>query len=182
MPYPSYFLQNVITWGGRLFALWEAGCPYELDPETLETLCSASATLSPFTELGHGMDCRTRGITIDEGGPIDEFMKVGKTFTAHPIVLRKEDRMVAFTSAARANTETILLEFVEYNPNWKLRHTVKYSFSQGLAPHDFCVSDNYYCFFQVCAEILVIYGEYFKYAFALVSSAEQYSFSHFRTI
>lgn len=24
-------------WGGKLLALWEAGLPYELDPETLET-------------------------------------------------------------------------------------------------------------------------------------------------
>jgi all-trans-8'-apo-beta-carotenal 15,15'-oxygenase len=182
MPQVSYFLQNVLTWGGRLFALWEAGCPYELDPKTLETLCSASATSSPFTELGRGMDCRTRGITIDDGGPIDEFMKVGKTFTAHPIVREKEERMVAFTSAARANTETILLEFVEYNPSWKRRQTVKYSFSQGLAPHDFCVSDNYYCFFQVCSAIIVIQGNYSEYSFALNSPAEKFRFSHFRSV
>jgi all-trans-8'-apo-beta-carotenal 15,15'-oxygenase len=29
---------NVVHWNGKLFALWEAGKPYELDPRTLETI------------------------------------------------------------------------------------------------------------------------------------------------
>jgi all-trans-8'-apo-beta-carotenal 15,15'-oxygenase len=29
---------NVIYWGGKLLALWEAADPYRLDPYTLETL------------------------------------------------------------------------------------------------------------------------------------------------
>ena len=29
---------NVVHWNGRLYALWEAGKPYELDPRSLETI------------------------------------------------------------------------------------------------------------------------------------------------
>jgi len=137
---------NALAWGGRLFALWEAGAPYELDPETLETLNPSSCT-SPLAELG-SVDCRTRGVTIDEGGPIDKLMKVGKTFTAHPVVIKKEERMVAFASMGRANTDTTLLHFIEYDRNWNPLSTIKHHFTHGMAPHAFSVSKDYYCFFQ----------------------------------
>ena len=38
---------SVLRWGGRLLCLWEGGMPYELDPDTLETL-------GPFDLLGIG--------------------------------------------------------------------------------------------------------------------------------
>ncbi|KAL7540784.1 hypothetical protein ACHAWF_006787, partial [Thalassiosira exigua] len=41
---------NAVEWGGRLFALYRAGRPYELDPVTLETL--DMNTSGPFKDLG----------------------------------------------------------------------------------------------------------------------------------
>jgi len=157
---------NVLAWGGRLLALWEAGAPYELDPVTLETLGSTGSTASdsaasssslllapPLAQLLGGADCRTRGITVDDGGPLDNFLKVGKSFTAHPVILPHEQRLVAFGSATQAGTITAkatstLLVFYEFGRDWNTLNTTKYHVTEGLAPHDFAVSTDYYCFFQ----------------------------------
>jgi all-trans-8'-apo-beta-carotenal 15,15'-oxygenase len=42
---------NAVSFGDRLFALWEAGKPYELDPNTLETMPDSN-DVPPFTGLG----------------------------------------------------------------------------------------------------------------------------------
>ena len=160
---------NVLAWGGRLLALWEAGAPYELDPVTLETLGSSTGTSSsatdsassstslllapPLAQLLGGADCRTRGVTVDDGGALDNFLKVGKSFTAHPVILPHEQRLVAFGSATRAGTitaekTTTLLDFYEFDADWNTLHTTKYHVTEGLAPHDFAVSADHYCFFQ----------------------------------
>jgi all-trans-8'-apo-beta-carotenal 15,15'-oxygenase len=135
---------NVLEWGGRLFALWEAGRPYELNPDTLETLLQTDD--GPFEALGSS-DCRIRGVTIDQGGPVDQAVSVGRWFTAHPHVL-DEDTMVAFKSVVNAKTKDAILEFIEYDKNWQQKSKVEFSFPNGPAPHDFAVSDNYYCFFE----------------------------------
>lgn len=62
---------NIIYWGEKLLALWEAGQPYRLDPNTLETLgiddldgviadngsISAHPCLDPHCELDKGQPC-----------------------------------------------------------------------------------------------------------------------------
>ena len=136
---------NVLAWGGRLFALWEAGRPYELDPVTLETL---PPTLDgPFDRLGE-IDCNLRGVTIDDGGPIDELVKVGRFFTAHPHVW-DDDTLVAFTAAQNQKETCMEMEFVEYDQQWNLKCSTKYSFPDSTsAPHDFAVGENYYGFVE----------------------------------
>ncbi len=49
---------NILYWGGKLLALWEAAEPYRLDPITLETV-----------------------------GPeyLDGLLKPGSAFAAHPV-------------------------------------------------------------------------------------------------
>ncbi|KAL7448911.1 hypothetical protein ACHAWC_001026, partial [Mediolabrus comicus] len=42
---------NVLQWGQRLFVFWEAGRPYELNPDTLETLRSVTED-GPLSGLG----------------------------------------------------------------------------------------------------------------------------------
>lgn len=134
---------NVVKWGGRLFALWEAGRPYELDPTTLETLKQAKD--GPFEGLG--TDARIRGITVDHGGQIDKLMGLGRAFTAHPHIL-DDDTLVAFNHATSVTDKKSCLEFLEYNKNWEVKKTVEYSFDVGPPPHDFSISENYYCFFE----------------------------------
>jgi hypothetical protein len=84
---------NVLQWGERLFVYWEAGRPYEMDPDSLETLRSVTED-GPLKGLG-GIDCRVRGITIDNNGPIDNIINVGKSFTAHPHV-ENDDTLIGF--------------------------------------------------------------------------------------
>jgi all-trans-8'-apo-beta-carotenal 15,15'-oxygenase len=62
---------NVIYWGGRLLALWEGGLPYKLDPKTLR--------------------CDDKEYTLRG------LLKKGETFTAHPRVDSKQNRLVAFS-------------------------------------------------------------------------------------
>jgi len=136
---------NVLKWGGRLWALWEAGRPYELDPQTLETLPPTGD--GPLAGLGRP-DCRIRSITVDDGGPVDRLLNVAPSFTAHPHVLDGGDTLVAFTSRTNVKTRQAILDFIEYDRDWNPRRVVPYAFDRGPPPHDFSVSLNYYCFFQ----------------------------------
>lgn len=135
---------NIVPWGGRLFALFEAGRPYELDPEALETRCLSED--GPFAGLGAG-DCKLRGVTIDEGGPVDRLLKTARSFTAHPHIV-DDDTLVAFQSVTRVQEKEVVLEFIEYNKDWQKKQSVTFAFPNGPAPHDFAVSDNYYAFFE----------------------------------
>ena len=44
---------SVLPWQGRLFALWEAGLPTEVDPENLETLGETDLGIIPETFSAH---------------------------------------------------------------------------------------------------------------------------------
>ena len=136
---------NIVKWGDRLFVFWEAGRPYELDPETLETLCPIDED-GPFEGLG-GLDCKVRGITIDEGGAIDQLVNVGRSFTAHPHVW-DDDTFVAFKSETNAQTKNLELEFVEYDGQWREKSSIKHQIFDSPPPHDFTISTNHYAFFE----------------------------------
>ena len=138
---------NIVAWGGRLLALFEAGIPYELDPQTLETMPKQPHHISPYTEAGTNCGL-ARGVTLDQGGPVDQLLgTTGKYFTAHPHVV-DDDTMVAFVSTTNVRTSLTQMEFVEYDRDWQLKRTVPSSPFKGTAPHDFAVSDNHYVFFQ----------------------------------
>lgn len=134
---------NVLNWGERLFVFWEAGRPYELNPDTLETLRSVTED-GPLSGLG-GIDCKVRGITIDDNGPIDKIMNVGKSFTAHPHIV--DDTLIGFKTETNAKTNTLTLEFTEYDSKWNEKSSTAYSV-KSLPPHDFSVSDSFYSFFD----------------------------------
>lgn len=139
---------NVLAWGGRLFALWEAGRPYELDPVTLETNLDMDPTekLGPFYNLGNSDS--VRGVTVDQGGPMDQLVSVARSFTAHPVIF-KDDTLVIFTTAQNVQTKELGMEFVEYNREWQTIRRVPYTIPQtATAAHDFAVSEKYYCLFQ----------------------------------
>jgi all-trans-8'-apo-beta-carotenal 15,15'-oxygenase len=136
---------NAVSFGDRLFALWEAGKPYELDPNTLETMPDSN-DVPPFTGLGKS-DCM-RGVTIDNGGIMDEIVNTGRAFTAHPHEI-EEGRLAAFTWAQEPITKTMKLEFSEYDSNWNVKQKIPYNVQNcPMAPHDFCWSSDYYGFFE----------------------------------
>lgn len=141
---------NVLAWGGRVFALWEAGRPYELDPVTLETLPPTED--GPFTDIGE-IDCNLRGVTLDENGPLDRLVKVGRFFTAHPHVL-DDDTLVAFTSAQNPQKKSMEMQFLEYDSKWQVKHRTTYKFADATAaPHDFSVGEDFYGFIQNKIEV-----------------------------
>ena len=136
---------NVLQWDDRLFVFWEAGRPYEMDPDTLQTLRSVTED-GPLKGLG-GIDCNVRGITIDDNGPIDNLINVGKSFTAHPHV-EDDDTLVAFNIETNAQTKFLTLEFTEYDAKWNKKKSTVFSVKDSLPPHDFSVSKSYYSFFD----------------------------------
>ena len=133
---------NVIEWGKRLFVLWEGGRPYELDPATFEPLPMKQD--GPFRDLGgNGL----RGVTVDNGGSIDQLLNLGRFFTAHPHV--DGDTLLAFKAAQNAQTNNIEMEFVQYDREWKELRSRMYEIEKAAAPpHDFAFSPTYYGFFQ----------------------------------
>ena len=130
---------NVVSWGGRLLALWEAGAPHELDAVTLETRGEA-------TDLCRGPPAGrkcTRGVTID-GGLIDEALGFGESFTAHPHV--DGDRLVAFTWAQQPQRGEMNLKFREITDDWTdavppVSHAMP---DCALAPHDCGLTEHYH--------------------------------------
>lgn len=135
---------NAVSFGDRLFALWEAGKPYELDPATLETVPDSSG--APFEGLGKSDSMR--GVTIDNGGIIDQVANVGRAFTAHPHQT-DDDTLAAFSWAQEPVSKTMTLQFSEYDKEWNVKNTVPYEMKDcPLAPHDFAFSKDYYGFFE----------------------------------
>ncbi len=113
---------NVIYWGGKLLALWEAGQPYRLDPLTLETL---------------GADT------------LDGLLQTGDPFSAHPIVdpggSDHPPRLVNFALQPGLSTQ---LHVYEFDLAGQLQHHQTHSIPGFAFIHDFALTPNYYLFFQ----------------------------------
>lgn len=111
---------GVIHWDNSLFAFWEAGVPYQLDPSTL-------ATLGP-TQF-HGA-----------------IPKMGN-FTAHPKIDPLTDCLIGFSTKpySRSGTE---ITFHEMKPGFQWRKSVKAMIPAFGFYHDFAVTENYYILFQ----------------------------------
>jgi all-trans-8'-apo-beta-carotenal 15,15'-oxygenase len=140
---------NVISWGGRLLALWEAGAPHELDATTLETVGEA---LDLCRGPPLGKEC-TRGVTIDDGGMIDGALGFGESFTAHPHV--DGDKLVAFTWAQQPQKGEMRLSFRELRTDWtdavpRVSHALP---DCALAPHDFGLTERYHVIIENRASI-----------------------------
>lgn len=115
---------NVIYWGGKLLALWEAAEPYRLDPSTLETL---------------GLEY------------LDGVLQPGMALAAHPRIDPACDQdggapcLVNYSIKPGLSSKITLLEF---DPAGQLRR--KYDqITPGFAfIHDFVITPNYSIFFQ----------------------------------
>lgn len=113
---------NIIYWGGKLLALWEAAAPYRLDPSTLETI---------------GLD------------DLDGVLKPGEAFAAHPRIERgkngKGDRLVNFAVKVGLSSTITIFEF---DTDGKLLHRHAHSFPGFAFLHDMAITPNYCIFFQ----------------------------------
>ncbi|MGB0564850.1 MAG: carotenoid oxygenase family protein [Spirulinaceae cyanobacterium] len=115
---------NVIYWGDRLLALWEAALPHRLQPETLETIglddwdgilktsgaFSAHPRVDPYSELDGGQPCLVN-FALD-AGPISK------------------------------------LHLYEFDPQGKLLRQQVQPIPGFAFIHDFAITPHYYLFFQ----------------------------------
>lgn len=115
---------NVIYWGGKVLALWEAAEPHHLDPHTLDTV---------------GLD-RLQGL-----------LKPGGAFSAHPRFdpgserTHGEPRLVNFSVKAGLSSSITLYEF---NTQGDVVQTQTRSIPGFAFLHDFAITPNYAIFFQ----------------------------------
>ncbi|HLO52019.1 MAG TPA: carotenoid oxygenase family protein [Kamptonema sp.] len=112
---------NIIYWGGKLLALWEAAAPHRLDPHTLETL---------------GLDY------------LDGILKPDEPFSAHPRIESKGgkgNRLVNF-SVKPGLSSTISI--YELDADGKLLDRHSHVIPGFAFLHDMAITPNYCIFFQ----------------------------------
>jgi len=115
---------NVIYWGDRLLALWEAAEPHRLNPATLDTI---------------GLD------------QLDGLLAPGSPFSAHPRIDPAsaldggQPVLVNFGIKTGLSSTFTLYEFT---PDGKLARQYAHSISGFAFVHDFALTPNYAIFFQ----------------------------------
>lgn len=115
---------NIIYWGGKLLALWEAAEPYRLDPQNLATL---------------GLD------------NLDGILQPGDAFAAHPRIDPSceldggEPCLVNFAIKPGLSTKILVYEL---NPEGKLLRRYEHITPGFAFIHDFAITPNYCIFFQ----------------------------------
>ncbi|HYW21752.1 MAG TPA: carotenoid oxygenase family protein [Nodularia sp. (in: cyanobacteria)] len=115
---------NVIYWGGKLLALWEAAEPHQLDPQTLETL---------------GKEY------------FDGVLSEGEAFSAHPRFDPSCNQdggapcLVNFSIKPGLSTTITIFEL---NPEGKVVRKHAHSVPGFCFIHDFVITPNYCIFFQ----------------------------------
>ncbi|MEG5041557.1 MULTISPECIES: carotenoid oxygenase family protein [unclassified Microcoleus] len=113
---------NIIYWGDKLLALWEAAAPYRLDPRTLETF---------------GLDT------------LDGILQPGEAFAAHPRIEKgkngKGDRLVNFSVKPGLSSTITIYELDE---SGKLLQRHAHAIPGFAFLHDMVITPNYCIFFQ----------------------------------
>lgn len=115
---------NILYWGGKLLALWEAAEPHRLDPQNLETL---------------GREY------------LDGVLQSGSAFAAHPWIDPQCDRdggtpcLVNFAIKPGLSTTFTIYEL---NPNGKVIRQHRHAVPGFAFVHDFAITPNYCIFFQ----------------------------------
>jgi len=131
---------QVIAFGGKVLALWEAGMPYRLDPVTLETI--GQDFLGDTKPLAGKV-----AVNYMPGIP-EEFQPDilgGKAHTAHPKMCPRTGRLVGWTWAQNPSDGSMEVTFTEYESDGFTEvasesHTLP---DCALAPHDMVLTEHY---------------------------------------
>ena len=133
---------HVVPWGGKLLSLYEAGAPYRIDPQTLETLGmedlegNLSELSLPASRL-EGLKRRSQG---------------QQAMTAHPHVDPVCNRLASWTwgmDAKVSKPNDLVIAICEYDDSWTVASRCLYKMpGAAVNPHDFAVTQNYYVFFE----------------------------------
>ncbi|EIE20486.1 carotenoid oxygenase [Coccomyxa subellipsoidea C-169] len=140
---------NVVEWGNRLLALWEAGPPYALDPWSLDTLRGSPDLLDGL--LIDGIAPSTTGSDF-----LDQAINLGSAMTAHPHIVTgsdpKDKRMITWCWRSLLKPfgdADMSIGITEFGPDWQKlggnSFVIKHCF---FNPHDFAVTSGHHVFFQ----------------------------------
>jgi all-trans-8'-apo-beta-carotenal 15,15'-oxygenase len=131
---------QVISFGGKLLALFEAGLPHALDPVTLETIGedTMGGTLKPGLPVKFGV-----GSFLENYAP--NFLG-GDAHTAHPNICPKTGNLVGWHWAQQIPSENgMMVTMTEWSPEGFTPVASKSYNLPGceLAPHDMALTENY---------------------------------------
>jgi all-trans-8'-apo-beta-carotenal 15,15'-oxygenase len=115
---------NVIYWGGKLLALWEAAEPHRLDPATLETM---------------GLD------------DLDGLLPPGGAFGAHPWIdpaCEQDGGVPCLVNFSIKTGLSSTLTVYEFGPTGALLRQYAHTIPGFAFIHDFAITPNYCVFFQ----------------------------------
>jgi all-trans-8'-apo-beta-carotenal 15,15'-oxygenase len=115
---------NVIYWGDKLLALWEAAEPHRLDPRTLDTI---------------GLDY------------LDGILQPGDSFSAHPRIDPStifDDGQPCLVNFSLKSGLSSKITLYEMNPAGKLLRRHSHSIQGFSFIHDFAITPNYAIFLQ----------------------------------
>lgn len=115
---------NILYWGDKLLALWEAAEPHRLDPRTLETL---------------GLDS------------LEGILQPGEAFAAHPRIdpaCQFDDGAPCLVNFAVKPGLSTSITIYELNPAGQLLRKQTHTVPGFAFMHDFAITPNYCIFFQ----------------------------------
>ena len=131
---------QVIAFGGKVMALWEAGMPYRLDPITLKTIGQESL---------EGTKCLPGKQPVNYIPGLPEKYQPellgGKAHTAHPKLCPRTGHLVGWTWAQNPMDGSMEVTFTEYaSDGFKIvassTHVLE---GVALAPHDMVLTEHY---------------------------------------
>ncbi|KAL7535303.1 hypothetical protein ACHAXR_006402 [Thalassiosira sp. AJA248-18] len=133
---------QVIAYGGKVLALWEAGMPYKLDPVTLKTVGMDSLGL-PKKQAVPGK----LAVNYLPGLPEELQPEIlgGKAHTAHPKLCPRTGHLVGWTWAQNPIDGSMEVTFTEYKSDGFQVVASETHVLEGcaLAPHDMVLTENY---------------------------------------
>lgn len=127
---------QIISWGGKLLALFESALPYALDPETLQTI--GEDTLGGV--LKQGLPVKVGGGMPSELEP--DFIG-GTAHTAHPNVCPKTGNLVGWHWKQIVANGSLEVTFTEWDKNFSALASKSFEMKGcELAPHDMAITEN----------------------------------------
>jgi all-trans-8'-apo-beta-carotenal 15,15'-oxygenase len=127
---------QVISWGGKLLALFESALPYALDPDTLKTIGedTLGGVLKP-------------GLPVKMGGGMPSDLEPdfigGTAHTAHPNVCPKTGNLVGWHWKQVVANGSLEITFTEWDENFSSMASKSFEMKGcELAPHDMAITEN----------------------------------------
>mmetsp|Transcript_37085 Transcript_37085/g.66802 ORF Transcript_37085/g.66802 Transcript_37085/m.66802 type:complete len:706 (+) Transcript_37085:100-2217(+) len=131
---------QVIAFGGKVLALWEAGMPYRLDPVSLETI--------GIDSLG-SKNIQPGKLAVNYIPGLPEALQPeilgGKAHTAHPKMCPRTGHLVGWTWAQNPMDGSMEVTLTEYDSDGFRVVASETHVLEGVAlsPHDCVVTENY---------------------------------------